>query len=374
MPINYTVIEDEDQSAVRPVLDLLAKKAPALRFAVIKPAPFDEQVKQLVAKIPDGILLDLRLDQKPGESGRRVQYRAVSLAQELRTRMAEGVLTGFPIALWSIASKFKRSYRPDSTSHDLFDAVYDKSPDDPSQVASQLVALAEGYRMLRDCADSALTGALETVLSLEDEEFDKFDPRIGQQFATRQKYPSYQYARFILAELFGGPGPLIDEDYLAARLGVDAPASKDWALVIERLKKKGACFSGPFSSGWSRWWMHRVSAWWATLSDEELRRLCAEARVDVLKKKLGLAHLVAAVPIEPGYGTTFWAVCRATSRAIEPADGVQIQEEFRPSWREPQFVSLSAVLSREANQAGISIHPSERPRIREIRRYRHSGS
>ena len=132
MPTSYTVIEDEDESAVLPVLELVEKKASGLRFTVVKPAPFDEQVRQLVQATPDGLLLDLRLDQKPGESGRRVQYRAVSLAQELRTRMTEGALISFPIALWSIASKFKRSYRRDSSSHDLFDAVYDKSPGNPN--------------------------------------------------------------------------------------------------------------------------------------------------------------------------------------------------------------------------------------------------
>ena len=56
---------------------------------------------------------------------------------------------------------------------------------------------------------------------------DILDVRLANHFKN-VKYPTHEYALFILRELIERPGPLISEELLSARLGIDRDNSPDW--------------------------------------------------------------------------------------------------------------------------------------------------
>jgi hypothetical protein len=69
----------------------------------------------------DGLILDLRLDQTVGQGQEQADYRAGSLAQEIRTLATEGKISAFPIFLWSIDKNLSKSFNRDSSSQEIFD-------------------------------------------------------------------------------------------------------------------------------------------------------------------------------------------------------------------------------------------------------------
>ncbi len=123
MPIRFLCLDDEE-AKVKPIVELIENANSDIKIDVRTPIQFDDEVRQLGKASFDGLLLDLRLDRATDEGGNRVNYRALSLAQELRTRMTEGEINAFPIVLWSVDANFKVSFDRDETGHDLFDAQY----------------------------------------------------------------------------------------------------------------------------------------------------------------------------------------------------------------------------------------------------------
>jgi hypothetical protein len=365
MPTNYVCLDDEAEK-VSSIVALIEQANKELKFEVRSPQKFDSEVRGLGKNKPDGLLIDLRLDRAPDSTGERVSYRAISLAQELRTRMTEGELGSFPIVLWSVDDNFKQSYRKDATGHDLFDGVYYKGDlkDSRSEVASQLLDLASGYKSISLLKARTVKNIYGRLISLE-ADFDVIDPRISGDLATDRGFPSHAFARSILNQLIHASGPLVDEATLAARLGVDANQSADWNTLTSKFADT-ARYTGIFGNAWPRWWMFKIAALWKTISpDAPLQRLQAEERVTILKRKMRLQNLVAVQSLAENHDTRYWHVCRVSGVPVAPADGVLLAVDQR-EWHDGAYASLKAILERQHKAQGLEIHPFERDRINEL--------
>lgn len=361
---NYLCIDDQQDRTVDVLLELLCSKDSRLVVERRNPVELKSQLKQISdaskAKPNFGLLLDLRLDQESTNENPKVPYRGPTLAQELRTRMAEKNIAPFPIVLWSITEKFVKSF--DETSHDLFDAVYgkdDQITDKAADVALQMIALVEGYESI---AVGKKSRSLSGLLGISEDSYARLEGPFLDEFKFFvEKKAVHEIASYILNSLIIPPGLLIDEKLLAARLGVDIQKSGDsWRKLL--LQLNGQKYQGPFSNGWLRWWWFDVETWWAGLNVKQpnLRRIGATARAQILSDKFGL-KLVSAETIEPGYSDKFFAICVATGLPLDPADGLRVAELNTKAWQDTAYVSGYAALNRiEKNKWRISLLDRDR--------------
>lgn len=365
MPTNYLCLDDE-AALVEPIVQLLEQANTDLQIEVRPPIQFDEEIRQLGKASFDGLLLDLRLDRTPDEDGKRVNYRALSLAQELRTRMTEGEIASFPLVLWSVDDNFKISYDKDETSHDLFDRQYYKASitDDKKIVAAEMIDLAKGYKTINSIKSRTVKSIYDRLIDLPDA-FDTLDGRIANDIAENRSFPTHVFARSILRNLIFGSGPLVDERVLAARLGVDIDQSLDWSKLKAKFTDV-ARYTGVFGVAWPRWWMFKILSEWKKICPTAvLQRLDAQERVDVLKKAFKLSRLFPAKPIAEGYDTRFWYVCKFLRAPLSPTDAVQLSVDRR-EWQDGIYASLKAILDRLHKLNGYEIHAFERARIDEL--------
>lgn len=365
MLINYVCLDDEAEK-VKPITQLLEQSNTELKINVCRPSQFDEAIREISKKSLDGLMIDLRLDRVVGENGLRVNYRALSLAQELRTRMTEAEIKPFPIVLWSVDDNFKASYTKDETSHDLFDRQYYKASitQEKAVIANEMVALSKGYQKINEFKRKRAKHIYCSIIALQNA-FDILDERIAGEIAEDRSYPTHIFARSILQHLIFGSGPLVDEQVLAARLGVDIKQSNDWVKLKAKFAAPAA-YAGVFHEAWPRWWMFMINAEWKKIHpDSALQRLEAKERVQILKKAFRLSNLVAATPIAEGYDSRYWHVCKLLHKPISPSDAVQLAAN-RKEWQDGIYASLKAVLERRHKSEGYEIHSFERPRIEEL--------
>lgn len=365
MPTKYLCLDDE-AAKVQSIVGLLQQVDSELQIDVRNPVQFDEEIRQLGRLKFDGLLLDLRLDRSADQDGKRVNYRALSLAQELRTRMTEGEMPSFPLVLWSVDDNFKVSYDKDETSHDLFDRQYYKASitKDKSVIASEMIDLSDGYKTINSLKSRAVKNIYSRLIGLPDA-FDILDARIAADIADNRSYPAHVFARSIQRHLIFGSGPLVDEKVLAARLGVDTEKSADWSKLKEKFADH-ARYVGIFGAAWPRWWMHKLAELWSEIHpDVPLQRLEAQERVGILKKALKLTRIVASEPLSEGYDRRFWHVCKFLRAPISPTDAVQLSVERR-EWQDGVYASLKAILDRLHKAEAYEVHAFERNRIDEL--------
>jgi hypothetical protein len=295
-----------------------------------------------------------------------VFFKASSIAQELRTHFAEEDNLAVPIILVSTDERL-RSYYSDETSHDLFDFVYDKLKDiadHSAKVRKELVSLSKGYKKIKGHRSkkenfSEILGIHENEFLLDSEIYSLFSPEDTLR-------PTQEYAQFIIKELIHPPGALIDEAYLAARLGVDKENSPDWRKLKETELTKFK-YTGPFSDGWDRWWALGLEDWWQRIEKrhDPLQLLDAEERIDFLSKHVGLKKLKPASSIEENYSTDFWSVCQIFNTPLSPSDGFKIKSRGKYAWQEKLYISEKAAREKRHVTNNLSIHPSEQSRLSE---------
>jgi hypothetical protein len=158
---------------------------------------------------------------------------------------------------------------------------------------------------------------------------------------------------------------LINEQLLAARLGVDIEGSPDWGKLLEKCAKDAA-YSGLFGEAWPRWWMFKILNKWNELApSNSLQGMEAEDRVALLKKSFRLKNLAPAKPIGDGYSEKFWHVCKLFKSPISSRDAVQLSADRR-EWQDAAYSSLKAVLERKHIAEGYSLHAFERARIKAL--------
>ncbi len=373
MATKYLYIDDDDDpNRLESYIRAVVGDDDSLEIVAERPDQFDKQVKHLLQTLVnyDGIILDWQLDDIPSSDGVTVLFRAGALAQELRTRETSKEVKGLPIVLWSTKPKLQRSYYADHTSHDLFDVLYDKEVvvDTADEVNKQLISLADGYKEI--AAVLTRGQALAEMFALDDGIFDSFDPRFTGALPKSERLPVHEYARFILKEVVFRPGPLVDEDLLATRLGIDKQESPDWNVLLEQVLS-GAAYGGSFNDAWPRWWSQLVEKkWWHSLGEDMpiLSSLSAPERVAMIIEKTEIKGLIDAKPISESYGDYFQTICEVTRRPLDPVDGVLIDEKKEPKpWQDRRYISLNVALERRGEDEGLRPHPTEMERLKEIR-------
>ncbi|NCB83962.1 MAG: hypothetical protein EOM44_05625 [Bacteroidia bacterium] len=295
----------------------------------------------------DGLILDLRLNDFPNEETKYADFRGTSLAQEIRTRQKEKGFKSCPIILFSANDKLEQSL--ENSGKDLFDIYIDKSKvgiDSFSVITPQLIALAEGYIYMEDNKD--VSKILQVDTDLIDE---RFLSELSHLLVDNN--PTHIISQFILNELIGKQGLLIDERVLAARLGIDIEKSEDWDKVKEALSESQ--YKGVFGEGWQRWWMPLVENWWAKIikAESHMRSISAFERVEMIKNYLQIKSINVAQKIERAESDEYWTVCKGYNRPLDPIDGLIIagQEKLYP-WQEPEYVSVDAALKSKNKESG----------------------
>jgi hypothetical protein len=361
--IRYLYIDDEDEAGTRPLVDALTRTNDELVIALRRPEEFSKDLRAAVDEKPDGLILDLRLDLVPGSTGYVADYRAPSLAQEIRTRATGRELLDLPIVLWSTQVKLNQSFNRDGTGQDLFDLTYAKEDvgQRPAEVARDLIAVAEGYRTITGilAETSGESARMRRALGIGPEAI--LDARISERFAGKDA-PVHEYARFLMQEVICQPGALLDELRLAALLGVDRARSDDWSGLMTLVENSR--YSGVFSQSHFRWWRWSIDRWWSSLNGgkRSLRLLNARERVEVLRAASALQSLTAAEPILPTYSDRFSTICEGTHRPLDPADGFRLRGKEPEPWQEPRYISAYAALERIGYEGGLRVHPLERDR------------
>jgi hypothetical protein len=358
----FLYIDDENDDSVKAIIDgfMDVQQINIELFPIEANRNFDA-IKKLLSELKyDGLIIDLKLD---GDGPNRVNFRAPTLAQDIRTLNSSGDLkNSVPLILCSTEQKMRATYDSDKTSHDLFDYKFLKGsePNWP-KFSSKLLSLANGYKWLNEKKRSIID-----VLGRED--LTKIDNRITDKFWGDNWHPN-EITYFVIKDLFHHPGPLIKESVLASRLGIDINASgESWKSLLESFFK-GTQFNGLFHEGWSRWWADQVITTFRDLSaGKRLSTLNSDQRVEILQKVTGIGGLKAAAPIQYCNSRNFWTICEGYKTPLDPLEGFRVFEttDIKP-WQENKFLSFNAIVSREFESKGLRPHPSENERIQSLK-------
>jgi len=346
--IRYLCIDDQPDE-VGLELKKLQRTNPQLVFGEPSPpnSDFPTQIREIQTRRQDGtldgLLIDLRLGQTAQTNEQPANYDAPLIASKLRTLMAQGKLTDFPIVLWSITSKLATSYNKDVSSHDLFDLVLNKGElekDDPP-AADQLASFAAAYD---DVSARKRNSTFWTDLLCVPDGVE-LDPRIGEDLTLGVKdSPTHLLVRYVFEQIVQKPGPLIDEETLCARLGIEAPSltSTTLAKTLDGLGR----YAGPFSDTWRRWWWRSIEHWWKSVDDAipPILSLTAAERVKKLEEVYGCKRLRPAKAIASGYSSRFTTICQCLRKPLDPIDGFMLSDSgFRP-WHDRQYVCAQVAL------------------------------
>ncbi len=365
MVIKYLYLDDEGITAVKPYVDIVAGQSKELQIDIEHPANFKDNSALIgTLKGYHGLILDWRLDEISSQlSKKKADFRAATLAQEIRTREAEKKIHAFPIVVWSQQNRLNKSYLGDFTSHDLFNLVCKKEEiiAEPNIVQDQLISLALGYKYIGKFRSVKKKFKLSDLLRTKE---TYVDIRV-QDYFNSTAHTIHEIARFIIRELLERPGLLIDEHRLASRLGIDKNKSKDWGKLLNSIKKYK--YLGPFGEAWERWWAYGVEKeWWFTTSGQDISisLLTAKERLEIIKKKTSIKNLIAAEPIKPKYHTRFYTICEYSKKPLDPIDGVILAEKEPQPWQERRYISLVAALER---REGFDPHPTELERLKNLK-------
>lgn len=311
----------------------------------------------------DGLLLDLRLDEyKDKTTGKHSAYTATEFAQHIRTLVTKGSEDGgldkdLPIVLFSTDDKLKQVYATDLSSHNLFDRYLTKK-DTPDNASKKLSSLAEGYIEIMENKTN-----LEKLMGLEN--LIDLDSRIFSRFSEEPaRIPAHEYAQVILKDLIYVTGPLINDDILAARLGIDKENSnpEDWSTLKEFFSESK--YKGVFSNGWNRWWMFKINDLFESLSDTYLSYMDANEKVELFKEKLSLEGLIAAQPIKLNSSTRYTTICKAFGKPMDEIEGFRVYSSREPKqWQEYEYASLEAFATGKFEEKNIKVHIDDKARL-----------
>lgn len=372
--MKYLYLDDEKDQLTKDIVELLMSEDENLEIVWDEPKSFGDEIKRLQNGDFNGLIFDLRLDQKSD-----AEYRAFTLAQEVRTRATEGKMKDIPIVVCSTDKKLKVSYNKDSSGQDLFDRKYLKTDDLVERaefVAKELMSLAKGYesiRSLRLNQNGNSIQRLDKFLSLKEEDIQFIDGRFFAYFGNlRGRLPVHEYARFFFQELILIPSLLVDKKLMLARLGISED-SEDLKLLLDKLKPFK--YKGPFSENWERWWWPLLNNWLKVKSKENISFLNASERLEIISNITKLENLKAAKPIDKNHSTKFWSICTLYKKPLDPfTDGVVLesQDELLP-WQERQYMSLKASIDLESKVVGLLPDPVEKERIKAYKKVMSDG-
>lgn len=354
--IKYLYIDDESNETVNSFTDgLKDEDALIIEYKHVDEInPKDFFINNL--KDYDGLLLDLRTD----EFSKNSNFTGSVWGQHVRDLSTDRRLDvkDVPIVLFSTDDKLKDTYFKDLTSNNIFDRFLTKG-NRPKNAKIKLISLAIGYKEISKEKDFNKLLKIETA---------SLDPRIFSRFSGGKNIPTHEYAQMILKDLIYAKGVLINEQYLAARLGIDIESSRDWNKVKEIFDN--AKYIGVFSDAWDRWWMFAVDKLFNEISGTYLSYLDAKERVEILKEKLKLEDIVVPKPITENESYDYWTICKALKKPLDPHEGFKVYTRSEPKpWQEYEYISLLAFLKESPviQEKNITVHPMDKEK-RDLKR------
>ncbi len=343
----------------------------ALTIMVRRPSKMADTISLIREINPDGLFLDVALTNALDTDGQPVGFDGIALAQQVRTLQTRArtptsgnSLPEFPIIRLSKRDVIREYVNEDSTSDDLFDELIDKENvlNAPAPIAAVAAALADDYEKVCIFSSGDPTPAtLSALLAWPEDQLARLDTRtlIGLQ---RPNAPAHVLARFIVVKLLRRAGPMIAEELLAVRLGVDRDKSPQWSDLLGLLEARA--YSGAFAQGYPRWWMMGVLDWWQEKVDPDQlpSRLSASDRVAKLKDALGLGELEPIGPNPDSPGDRFWTICIRSQVPVDLNQGYPLLPVYgSESWHDTEYLCLEEAL-RSPNHPRLS--PAERTRVK----------
>jgi hypothetical protein len=373
MKLKFLYLDDEDIQTTKSIPELLESENEELSIVVKNPLPFASQIKQLKDEQIDGLILDLRLDQFK-HNNQKAEYRATTLAQEIRSRSSEGLLSSFPIIICSTDSKLKKSFYRNLGEQEVFDMKFLKNEDmidNAQKTARELVSLAKGYKLISQIGSNKKNTNLSDYFRLKNSEVELLDERLINHFSTLTvRLPVHEYAKFILRELVLKQSVLIDEGILQSRLGLNetAKGERGYSVLMEILSK--FAYVGPFHEAWPRWWWPQINDWWHSFvkPPRGVATLTASERIQAINSKLKL-RLKPAEPISPNYERKFWTICQFYKLPLDLFDGLLLDlgYELLP-WQDPLYISLKAAVDPNSRLESFKINSIDKARYEDYKK------
>lgn len=363
MKYKVLYIDDETSQNSQAFADGLSSQN-LIEVAIKLPTKFEELINELITeqKDIDALILDLKLDGNQ-QGVRTATYTAPSLATGIRTKcFAEnGFENEFPIFLISSTSNLKKYYDSDTSSHDLFDYTFYKTSIalKGKEYELLLTSITHAYKAIKENKTN-----FNSLLGLPaDSEIP--NKVFTNKFLLGDGTSISEISQYIFNEIISKSGVLIDENILAARLGINFNESSDWSTLVEKLKDYK--YSGIFKDSFNKWWSHDLLNWWNSNFSKSLIQLTALDRVNFLKEKFQLPNLVEAQQINKTTSSKFWTVCQAYKLPLDPKDGFLLDGNLMHSWQDKRYLSLHSILERDAKELGLFIHPAEKERLEDIK-------
>lgn len=293
----------------------------------------------------DGVLVDVDLRDIPGEHG-----SGPGLAQDIRVNQENGRIASFPLVRFSSRAKVLENIGGDSSSDDLFDLKIDKeiAARNIPHVRGELIGCSEIYKQVSNSSllvpeqlADFLGLSVETLESWTHPEF------IARAKSARSDRP--HVAAGLIMRFLTQPGPLINEDLLAVRLGADR-LSEGWAALRDSLGP--VRYRGKGCDYFDLWWARGLEDWWLDCEGAEtpLSSMTIEQRTQQLAvKHPGLAPVI--MPPE-SWGTRPWRLCTLSLEEedpsivpVDPAFGVRMASRGNLApWVDPSYAALGIAL------------------------------
>ena len=291
-----------------------------------------------------GLMFDLCLD---GAGENSMNFKAPALAQHIRTKAADGVLPQCPIVLCSTKANLESFNNKDRASHDLFDYSFNKSGGHFVKDAIRLKELAEGYDMMNRRGEN-----VEDILGRK---VDGIDERVIA-YLQEDNLSSFDIAQFVIKDLLQMPGILIDEDTLAARMGVDMEASGESWKALREILDRELLYCGIFANGWKRYWADLASDFFMNLSvGNPYQIMRASERVETLRKT-GVDGLAPAKPIQYNQSTFFDTICQYYRKPMDSIEGIPKEDTVKiRAWQEHRYVSFFAMATGNCPEKSVCV-------------------
>lgn len=320
-------IEDQDpQTCVN-----LLKEADMFEVETIDAATTDDTLDKIRDHSFDIFLMDFELTSHTG------RVDAPTYASTLRTKFKDH--KDCPIILISSDINIRR-FEQDFSNNDLFDIIVTKEEfGNRYQIyKARMYDLVDAYSKIKESGFD-----ISSTMGVENENILDFRfVHFLKMYGANQDI--YGFCRFIQKTYLQSIGPLIGEDVIAARFGIDKECN-DFKKFIKHFDSYR--YKGILSTSYKRWWSDDILNWWnREFNGDFLRLIPAQKRVQALNSKLNL-HLRSVEPLEFNRSTCYWSICNEIKKPIDPNEGYVILNEKIYPWQEHEYLSLKAILSND---------------------------
>ena len=335
MHFKIVLIDDDDRD--RAQLPPQIQRLGGDEFNVVSlPPPSDLDLRPMLEIGGDLFLVDYELDTKQ-ENGTIAPYLGMTFAARLREKQPAYpivLLTRSDLPIWTSA---QRTVKAAGTFDDIiYKDIHFES--DIQTTYSKLVALANGYGVLRNGDESTVDGLLNLLQS----------DSVGRDKAREALPPSdgwaeYEAAHWIRSVLLGYPGVLYDVVHAATAIGLNAESFANPAVTD---LFQTARYRGPFHEERQYWWRH--------LLFDRAHDVCRDGRVnDGLRRGFRIAvKNLLAIELDPSLDietdiSPADTVCYVLGSPVRIETSIPYHPDGRPPVMETARVSFKAI--RESN-------------------------